>query len=155
MKTSAKRLYLAFVLIFLALMGINFYFSHLKIVEGEVDTLTNLQETELNAFLEMTKLLTTLATAAIGAIAAFASYRYTVGGMPKSQEGKAIIASLLAGISILLGYVSYGKLVWMLHSHFFDLYTPFVYWPAQFQFYIFLLAIVVVCDFVFRGLRKE
>ena len=113
MRTFAKYFYLGFVLIFLALMGINYYFGHLVIVEANVDTLTNLQEMELDAFIEIIKLLITLATAAIGAIAAFASYCYTVGGIPKPQERRALAASLLAGISILLGYISYGKLVWM------------------------------------------
>ena len=120
-----------------------------------VPELNKLQEKELDTFLEMNRLLTTLATGVLGGTIAIVSTRYGSSDVPLLQMWRIVASWVFCGLSLYCGYVSYGGIVWMLHNSAFDLTLPKVVLPQLFQFWSFVVAIFFFADFVYRGLGKR
>ncbi len=143
------------VLLFIALVVLDIIIASVPIVESRVEDLTALQEKELETYLAARQLLTTLGTLSIGAMGGFIINRYKNAPLPNSQIQRAVISWTCSGASIYLGQVSHDKVLWMLGAGFFRLSSWQVAWPAKGQFYLFVLSIFFLADFIYRGLMKE
>ena len=122
-----------------------------QIVQTRIDKLENIQEKELETFLDMNRLLTTLATAAIGGLGAIIFNRLKK-ELRSSQLMLAGLAFFLAGLSLYFGYVSYHKVPWMLHYRFFDLTIDDIVVPERLQFLSLVSALFFFGDFALIGL---
>jgi hypothetical protein len=105
-------------------------------------------------YVEMNKLMTTLATLTFGALGAFTLKRYELHSPPSGQVIRAVLSAVFCGFSLYAGYVSYETLVWMLHNGFFNLFNPHILWPTRMQFWTFIAAIWLLLEFVYRGVRE-
>jgi len=123
-------------------------------VETSTESLSPLQDKQLDAFLEMNRLLTTLGTTLLGALGFLISTGKR--GLLRWRElVPAMTSAVFAGASIYFGYVAYQSILWMLESSFFDLDNPAIQWTRQAHFYSLLLAAFFFCDFVIHNLGKE
>jgi hypothetical protein len=141
----------AAVLIFF--IGEHMYFARVSFFEEEIANISPLQDKELQTFLEMTRILLTLATAAIAALGGFLLSRHGA-VWPTSSIALMIATVALAAWSIYFGYFSFDSIRWMLHNNFFNLSNPYVVWPQIAQFWTFLLSVILFAIFVFRGVRR-
>ena len=122
-----------------------------QIVQTQLDSLQNIQDKELDTFLDMDRFLITLATAAIGGLGAIVFNRLK----KELRSWQLILAGLTffsAGLSLYFGYVSYHKVIWMLHAHFFDLTIEGIVVPERLQFLALMLSIFFFGDFALSGL---
>jgi hypothetical protein len=141
---------------FVALIAVeHFYVSKLSFFAPQICNLDPLQEKQLQIFLEMNRLLTTLAPLVIGAMAAFMFQRYKTRDIPWYQIRWAVACWIFAGLSLYCGYLSYEKVIWMLNKQFFDLYNPRFFWTSRTQFWTFVLSVFCLALFVYQGLRQE
>ena len=121
------------------------------IVEPRRDNLQNIQEKELETFLDMNRFLTTLAAATIGGLGAIIFNRLK----QELNYRQLLLAGLTcfsAGGSLYCGYISYHKVIWMLHSQFFDLNIEGIVVPERLQFLGLVLALFFFGDFALSGL---
>lgn len=112
--------------------------------EPLIDSLTPLQEKQLDAFLEMNRLITTLGTALLGAI----GFLLVNGRKEHLRPGAlwtALGSTVCVGLSLLSGYIVYLGILWMLQSKFFNLNISGILWARQAHFYTFLLGVVFFC----------
>jgi hypothetical protein len=120
----------------------------------ETDTIPPWVEKALDAYSAMSGLLTTLATALLGAL----GYLLTNGNQaaPQLRNGASAMGSaLFAVLSLYFGYVSHLTLLAYTYSNAFNPNFFGVIWPSRSQFYTLLLAVLFFADFAFRVLGKE
>lgn len=120
----------------------------------QIDHLTQLQEKQLDAFLNMNSLLTTLGTALLGAVG-FLMVRGRKTSSPThlwAGFGSAICAML----SLYFGYQAYQDILYMFQYGTFDLLTNTVIEQDRHaHFYTLLLGVVLFADFAFHELSQE
>ena len=114
-------------------------------IEAQETMLTELQDRELSAYLDMNRLLTTLSTTVLGAIGFILNSR-------KSRPAAfvpwlALGSALFVGISIYCGYEAHEDILWMLEGQFFDLNNPQMFWSRVAAFYSFLLGAALFLAF--------
>jgi hypothetical protein len=126
--------------------------SNIGIAATKLETLSNLQEKDIDLFVEMNHTLTTLATLAIGAIGILISSRYKSVPLPWRQRFRALGCWGFAGTSLYVGYVSLHVVSLSLDRGFVDLSIPQVLWQRQTQFYTLIISVFLLADFVFRSL---
>lgn len=112
-------------------------------------SLTEAQEKQLELLLEQSKMLTTFATAVVGAIAALAFKGTTVKPAGRIAKAALLVAVLCAGLSLYFGYIHYQELGWMLHQPSFNAEEWHVQWTARLQFFLFLGSVFAAAYFVF------
>jgi hypothetical protein len=113
-----------------------------------------IQDKAVDAFLEMNRLLTTLATTLLGAMGLllFGGFK----GRPCSRELWAVIAGAISiCLSIYYGYVAYLAVISMLVSNSFDPYSPKLLREQYAHFYTFLVGFVLFAGFVYANMRTE
>ncbi len=123
--------------------------------EEHVEKLTELQAKQLDAFNENSKLLTTLATALIGAITGFLLHREGNTRLERGDLRRAIAAWTLAALSVYFGHLTSRQLTWMLNAQFFNLFHAGVLWPSRAQFWTFFLSAILLADFVYRSVLRS
>jgi hypothetical protein len=109
----------------------------LSFAEAELDALSNLQEKQIELFIEQSNLLTTLTGglfAALGALALSDKHPALHAG----DLAVLMLAGTFAGFALYFGYLSYQEVIWMLGQNFFNLDTAHVAWPRRMQFFMFL-----------------
>jgi hypothetical protein len=125
-----------------------------NLLEQTLNTLDPLQQKELDAFLEMNRLITTLSTGLLGALS------FILVNRGKEQRGlpgqwTAYLSAICVGLSLFFGYVVYLAIVNMLDNHYFQLFTWQIQWARQAHFYTFFLGVVLFGDYAFHTLRSE
>ena len=145
-------LYLLLVVILGGLFCLQQFVSTKPFAEAQVSKLSVLQEKQLELYREENTLLTTLATAAIGGIGAFALQRYAQGALPTSQRIRALLGALFACASLYFAYLSHETVIWMLQSGFFNIMSPRIAWGARLQFWSFVVSLLFLADFFYNGL---
>jgi hypothetical protein len=123
--------------------------------EDKIYTLNPLQTKQVDTYVAMTQLLISLATGAAGAVTLIIFNRYDKEPLPPAQLRRAMAAWALIGLSLYAGHLSYQNLLKMLSDSYLNLMQARVIWPSRVQFWSFLLAIVVVADFVHTSLVRE
>ncbi len=130
-------------------------FQHSLGAEVRVTTLNELQKQQVATFIEMNKLLTTLATLAMGGLGAFVFNRYKDQPLPRAQAVRVLVTILFVGLSLFFGYVSHERLIAMFDAEFFNLFSPLVSFPTRAQFWTFLIAVLYLAAFVFTDLTRS
>ncbi|HXA76309.1 MAG TPA: hypothetical protein VNV41_04180 [Candidatus Acidoferrales bacterium] len=113
-----------------------------------------IQQEVVSAFLEMNRLLTTLATTLLGAMGLllFGGFR----GKSCSRELWAAIAgTVCVGLSIYYGYVAYLAVISMLETGSFDPYSPQLLRDQHAHFYTFLVGVVLFAGFIYQNMTTE
>jgi hypothetical protein len=146
------------VIVFAAMVwGMEVFLQNRPQVYGAfISELNPLQEKQLGAFLEMNRLLITLATALLGAIGFFLASTHKGHYSPR-QLWPAVLSALFVGISLYYGYRAYEDIVLMLQPPFptFDLDGYLISWDRYAHFFTFLLGVFFFADFAFHQLTKE
>jgi len=117
--------------------------------------LSPLQDKQMSAFLEMNRLLITLATSLLGAIG------FLLANKREGQSARALWAALASavcvGLSLYFGYRAYEDIIQMLQPPYpaFDLTGPLVSWDRYAHFFTFLLGVFFFFDFAFHEVSKS
>jgi hypothetical protein len=112
------------------------------------------QQMGLQAISEMNTLLTTLATALLGALGLLLSSGARNGPRPR-HLWSAFISASLVGVSIYFGYVVHLHVLWMIKYENFDPNGLMYILPSYSQFYTLLLAVFFFADFAVHDLIEE
>lgn len=123
-------------------------------IEPTISSINSIQQRQLDAVLEMNRLITTLGTGLLGATG------FLLINMRKAYRRSvafwvAFGSAVCVGLSIFFGYVVYLGLIAMLQSQFFNVDIPPILWVREAHFYLFLLGVVLFGDFAFQSLREE
>jgi hypothetical protein len=122
-------------------------------VVGEVLSKCNGVETQqIQAYVEINRLLTTLGTTLLGAVF------YLLSGGTKfvwtCRRWAALTGMIFAAISIFFGYVAYSFMISVLHDGRCDITTFHPHWAQQAHFYTFFLGVVFFADFTYCNLMR-
>jgi hypothetical protein len=142
--------YVAFLGFVLAVWQFQTYLAQ-GVVEAPVSSLNPLQKSQLDAFLAMNSLVTTLTTGLLGALGFLLLNGRKVSRQSITAKWLAFGSALSAALSLFFGYVVYLALLDMLGNEAFDLSMPPIYWARQAHFYTFLLSVVLFGDFAFHA----
>ena len=157
MNAKLKRLlfYLLITLGVILLVSVFKAYVSAPFVEEEVTNISPVQQKQLEMYVEMIKLLITLSTFLFGAIGTMFAHFYEKKPTPRSQVRLALLAILLSGGSIMCGYLSYQRVVWMLQVNVFNLSQPRIVWTSQFQFMLFLLSAMIAALFGYHATEED
>jgi hypothetical protein len=125
-------------------------------VLGPVVPFTETIKQAVEAYLEVNRLLTTLATTVLGALG-FVLFREGTLGPRTPRLWAAMVGALLVAVSIFFGYVAYNFLITILQTgsiDFSDRSSRPLIVSQQIHFYTFLVGIIFLTDFVFHNVRK-
>jgi hypothetical protein len=112
------------------------------------------QQMGLQAISEMNTLLTTLATALLGALGLLLSSGAR--NRPRTRHlWSAFISALMVGVSIYFGYVGHLHVLWMIKNENFDPNSLVYILPSYSQFYALLIAVFFFADFAVHDLIEE
>jgi hypothetical protein len=159
--TNATRRAAVFRLVFylgatLFILAVWQYQKHMtgNWIEPLTPTLSCEQGRELDALLEMNRLITTLGTGLLAAIG------FLLVNVRQPKRGSqalwaACCSAICVGFSLFFGYVVYLGIISMLQNQYFDLDVGPILWARQAHFYSFLLGAVLFGDFAFHNLHVE
>ena len=125
---------------------------------GEIaGTINNVEQAQLNALLEMNRLITTLGTTLMGALGFLLANRKA---RSRLREMWAAFASFVCvGISIFYGYEAYQDIITMLQNklkiNWFDLTSGMIPVDRALHFVFFVLGVFFFADFAFHELNRE
>jgi hypothetical protein len=122
-------------------------------IEAQTQSLNDLQQQQLNAFLEMNRLLVTLGTATLGALGFLMSAHKR--GLKGRELVSAAASAVLAGCSLYFGYLAYQGIMWMLQNGFFNLDNAAILWARRAHFYTLLASGFFFADFIIHDLGQE
>ena len=146
-RARTARFYVIVVAVVVVLFLAQRYLSRLSYAESEITSLTPLQEKQLGLFVDMSKLLITLATLALGGIGAFIFKRYEGTSLRSAQVFRAVTAWLLCVLSLYCGVFINEGLIWMFQSGFFNLTNNRILLVYETQFWTLAVAILFLADF--------
>lgn len=124
-------------------------------VYGDPDTVCKVpQKQEMDAFLEVNRLLTTLGTTLLGAV----FYLLSSGSEKidyKQRRWAAVAGMTFVAISIFFGYVAYSFFISVLQDGTCDVTSSYPHWAQQAHFYTFLLGVIFLGDFTYCNLMRR
>jgi hypothetical protein len=124
-------------------------------IAGEaVDHCSGIQTQQIDAYLEINRLVTTLGTTLLGAVF-FLLFRGSKTLAWKRRRWAALLGTLFVAVSIFFGYVAYLFIISILQDGICDISTSYPHWAQQAHFYTFLLGVVFFADFTYRNLTPE
>lgn len=149
--------YVLLLIVVGGLIALQWLFASRPFAEARIESesLTSLQEKQIELFRESNSLLSTLATAAIGAVGALLFNRYKDDKVPFWQQVRAMATVLFSAVSIYCGYLAHDAVLWMLQNHFLNIATPRMYWSSTIQAWTFLAALIALADFFLRGIQTR
>jgi hypothetical protein len=149
------RFYFVLPFLVVSLIALEALLSSFKFAEALTDNSAEYQKKQVDSFMEVNKLLITLATVSIGGITGFVLQRDKALKLSQPQLRRVIASWTLCAASLYFGYLSYQQVVWELYWGFFDPYNSHLWWPARAQFWTFLSSVVVFADFVYGSLQAR
>jgi hypothetical protein len=119
-----------------------------------VSDCSGVETQQINAYLEVNRLLTTLGTTLLGAV--FFLF-FNSGKAPnwKRKQWAAMAGAVFVAVSIFFGYVAYLFIISILQNGSCDISRSYPHWAQQTHFYTFLLGVVFFADFTYSNLRME
>lgn len=122
-------------------------------IAGEtVEKLSDVQAKQLDAYLELNRLLTTLGTTLLGAVF-FLMFNSKF--VWKCRAWAAILGTLSISVSIFFSYIAYLFFIASLGDGTPDVTGSLPHWAQQAHFYTFLLGVVFFADFIFHNLPQQ
>jgi len=149
------RFYFLLPLLIALLILLEALLSSFKFSAAIGDNAADYQKKQVDSFMEMNKLLITLATISIGGITGFVLHRDKSVKFTRPQLRRVIASWTLCAASLYFGFLSYQQVTWELYWGFFDPYNARLWWPARAQFWSFLSAVVVFADFIYGSLQVK
>lgn len=141
-----------FLLIVLAWIIAYVYFHPVPQPAVALESLNELQEKSIEIILEMNKLIISLSLLLIGGIGAFLLQKYQSVKIHSLAQRMTIVLSIIsASLSIYFGYVLYFRMVEMLSNNWFNPQSNLIEQPLMFQYYSFLLSVVLFGLFVINA----
>ena len=107
---------------------------------------------QVDPFMEMVKLLLTLATLTIGAISGFVVNHGKSQKFTRRQLRRIISSWSFCAASLYFGYLAYQQASWELYYGFFNAHNPRLWWPIRGQFWSFLIGVVMFADYIYDAL---
>ena len=147
------RFYFVLPLLIVLLVAFEDLLSSFKFVSPLNGDSTQYQAKAVDSFMEVNKLLITLATLSIGGITGFVLQRDKASKLSQPQLRRVMASWTLCAASLYFGYLAYQQVIWELYYGFFDPYNSHLWWPARAQFWTFLSSVVVFADFVYGSLQ--
>jgi hypothetical protein len=150
MQFSSRSLYASMAIAVAIMLVVESRISSLSVTEPLLDKLSDFESKQLDIFVEMNKLITTLATGLIAASVGFFVNRDQHADLTSADLRRASAIWISGALSLYFGHLTYRQIEWMLATHFFNIFYPGVWWPARLQFVSFLVSAVLLADFIFR-----
>lgn len=119
-----------------------------------ITQLSDIDQRQLDAYLEMNRLLTTFGTTMLGALG-FLFFGQERAVTWTRHRWAVFLGVFCVAVSIFFGYVAYLFILSMLRDGLFDVTSSSPHWAQQAHFYTFLAGVVFLADFVFQNLTKE
>lgn len=152
---SSRRLYIGLVVVFGLLSVVEYALRNVPLVEPQTE-LGEFEKAQLDMFKQTNQLLTTLATAVIGATAGLLLKRDASKPDSGSADTARIVCSIVfAALSVYFGHLANSQLVFMLHSRFFNIYYGGIWLSSQLQFVAFLCSVLVLADATYRMVLRQ
>jgi hypothetical protein len=122
-------------------------------IVGEIlSQCSGVENQQIQAYMEINRLLTTLGTTLLGAVF------YLLSGGTKfvwtCRRWAALTGMIFVAISIFFGYVAYSFIISVLHEGRCDVSTLYPHWAQQTHFYTFFLGVVFFADFTYCNLMR-
>ena len=134
--------------------SISYFSSRAFRVAEKRASLSDLQQRALETVVEMDRLLTTLATALIGAASAYAARSFkSATPISFGQLFWLTIGCAFAASSIICGYFAYDTIVWMLTKNFFRLDQSTTGWQLDAQFWLFIASVTSLAIFGYQEVK--
>lgn len=115
---------------------------------------TPIQEKAVDAFLEMNRLITTLATTLLGALG-FLLFGGRTAQSWSRERWAAVAGAVFVCLSIYYGYVAYLDVISMLELSYFDPYSAQLLRAQYAHFYTFLVGVILFAGFVYQNMCTE
>jgi hypothetical protein len=160
MKPATIRAILIRLAFYLGFVGLVFAVWKVQIdlsgsfIEPLASSLSSVQGKEIDIILQVNSLLISLSTGLLGAL----GFLLTTGRKASRWSGAkwfALGSAVCVSVSIFLGYEVYLTIIEMLEVPIWDPNGGPLAWPRAFQFYSFLLAVVLFGDFAFQTFHAE
>jgi hypothetical protein len=121
-----------------------------------IETLSPLQEKQLQAFLNMNQLLIALGTTLLGAMGFLLANR-AKGGSPVREPWLVGASAAFVGLSLYFGYKSYDDIMFILQPSgaSFDLYGSLIFSDRVAHFATLMIGVFLFADFAFREFSQE
>ena len=119
-----------------------------------LDQLSPIQVKQLDAYMDINRLLTTLGTTLLGAVF-FLIFSGSKSTPWKQHQWAALLGALFISVSIFFGYVAYLFVISMLGDGSCDVTVSTPHWAQQAHFYTFLVGVVFFADFTYHNLVQE
>jgi hypothetical protein len=71
------------------------------------------------------------------------------------QARRAAAGWIFCALSLYFGYLSYQQAAYMLSVGAFDFTSPRIWWPAQGQFWSFIVSVILFADLVYGTTRSR
>ena len=154
-RDTSVRFYVLFATTVSILVAFEALLTSLPFADAIPDYAAALEQRQLDAYLEMIRLLVTLATLAMGGITGFIVNHGRTNLVTGRQRRRAIASWVLCAASLYFGYLAHQQVVWMLNNGFFNPTNPRVWIPTRAQFWSFLACVVVFADFAYGTLKSS
>jgi hypothetical protein len=141
--------YFVFIVLGAAMIGMESYRQSNPIYQN-----IPIQDKAVDSFLEMNRLLTTLATTLLGAVG-FLVLGGTKGKHRFRELWAASAGAIFVGLSIYYGYAAYSTVESMVAGGNFDPYSPPLLTVAHLHFYTFLVGIILFAGFVYQNITED
>lgn len=122
-------------------------------ISSSTDSPSQWQQLGIQIASETTRLLTTLATALLGALGLFFANRESSGVKPRHMWS-AFTTALCGALSLYYGYVVHLHLLWMITYKAFDPTSDLFLFPSHVQFYALLAGGFFFADFAISNLSE-
>ena len=135
--------------------GVEYYVEHATFAEDRVSSLSELQDRQLDVFLQSTVLLSTLATLVLAAGGSVILGRYGSTAVPPAQRTAFIVIAVLGGLGLYSAYLALRMTQFMLGAEFYNLSWSLVRWPARLQFAFCLGAVLGLLYLVLGAFNRD
>jgi len=145
--------YAAVVLLGIGLVMFEYHLQAGQVWGVQVDHFSELQQKELDAFVSMNNLVTSLGTGLLGALF-FLVFSWRKAHFAERELLPAFLSAICVSVSLFYGYQAYQDLLLMLENGTFDLTGDVISWDRHAHFYMFGLGVLLFADFAFRELTE-
>lgn len=154
---GSLRFYIALAVVTVGLHTVDTVILSVPVVitQPEKEIVAAFKQKQLDLWTEMNKLLIAFATVTIGAISGFLLNRDKTHPLSIPQLRRAATSWFFCALSLYFGYLSYQLATQMLKHGVFDPFTARLWWSSRFQFWAFLISIVLFGDFIYTSIRDK
>jgi len=150
---GSLRFYIVVIIVAISLHYIGLLFNYIPVKPMVISP--DLKKRELDLWSEMNKLLIALATAGVGGIGGYVLKEDKASPLQPRELRRAAAGWIFCALSLYFGYLSYHEATLMLNKGTFDSTNPGLWLASRFQFWTFLIAVLLFADLIYGAARAR